>query len=101
MSRLANQAGARKPWPTIVRAVDDFDQSLGQASPIYPDQILVCGAKEHDLKSSDVKLPRSELEVITGVCGSGKLSLSLDTLYAEGQRRHVKSLSSYVLQCVG
>ncbi len=68
---------------------------------MYPDTIFIRGAKEHNLKGIDVKLPRSKLIVITGVSGSGKSSLALDTLYAEGQRRYVESLSSYARQFVG
>ncbi|MBS3783833.1 MAG: excinuclease ABC subunit UvrA, partial [Anaerolineae bacterium] len=68
---------------------------------MYPDQITIRGAKEHNLKSIDVRLPCFKLIVITGVSGSGKSSLALDTLYAEEQRRYVESLSSYARQFVG
>jgi len=68
---------------------------------MVPDQIHVRGAKEHNLKNIDVRLPRFKLTVITGVSGSGKSSLALDTIYAEGQRRYVESLSSYARQFVG
>ncbi|MGD8997342.1 MAG: excinuclease ABC subunit UvrA, partial [Anaerolineae bacterium] len=68
---------------------------------MHPDHIFIRGAKEHNLKNIDVRLPRFELIVITGVSGSGKSSLALDTLYAEGQRRYVESLSSYARQFVG
>ncbi|MGD2178157.1 MAG: excinuclease ABC subunit UvrA, partial [Anaerolineae bacterium] len=68
---------------------------------MFPDQILIRGAKEHNLKNIDVTLPRFKLIVITGVSGSGKSSLALDTLYAEGQRRYVESLSSYARQFLG
>jgi excinuclease ABC subunit A len=68
---------------------------------MYPDYIHIRGAKEHNLKNIDVRLPRFKLIVITGVSGSGKSSLALDTLYAEGQRRYVESLSSYARQFVG
>jgi excinuclease ABC subunit A len=68
---------------------------------MYPDEIHIRGAKEHNLKNIDVKLPRFKLVVVTGVSGSGKSSLALDTLYAEGQRRYVESLSSYARQFVG
>ncbi|MBE9472876.1 MAG: excinuclease ABC subunit UvrA, partial [Chloroflexi bacterium] len=68
---------------------------------MYPDEILIRGAKEHNLKSIDVILPRFKLVVITGVSGSGKSSLAFDTLYAEGQRRYVESLSSYARQFIG
>jgi len=68
---------------------------------MFPDHIVIRGAKEHNLKGIDVRLPRFKLIVITGVSGSGKSSLALDTLYAEGQRRYVESLSSYARQFVG
>lgn len=62
------------------------------------DYILIKGAKEHNLKNIDLKLPRNRLIVITGLSGSGKSSLAFDTIYAEGQRRYVESLSSYARQ---
>ncbi|OQY24670.1 MAG: excinuclease ABC subunit A [Anaerolineaceae bacterium 4572_32.2] len=65
------------------------------------EKILIRGAKEHNLKNIDVILPRFKLVVITGVSGSGKSSLAFDTLYAEGQRRYVESLSSYARQFIG
>jgi excinuclease ABC subunit A len=65
------------------------------------DEILIRGAKEHNLKNIDVRLPRFKLVVITGVSGSGKSSLAFDTLYAEGQRRYVESLSAYARQFIG
>ena len=61
-------------------------------------QIVVLGARQHNLKNIDVHIPRNNLVVITGVSGSGKSSLAFDTLYAEGQRRYVESLSSYARQ---
>ena len=59
------------------------------------DQIFVKGARENNLKNIDVSIPRDKLTVITGLSGSGKSSLAFDTIYAEGQRRYVESLSSY------
>src|SRR6201992_1206843 len=61
-------------------------------------KILVRGAREHNLKNIDVELPRDKLVVITGLSGSGKSSLAFDTIYAEGQRRYVESLSAYARQ---
>jgi excinuclease ABC subunit A len=65
------------------------------------DSILVKGAREHNLKNVDVIIPRDKLVVITGVSGSGKSSLAFDTIYAEGQRRYVESLSAYARQFLG
>ena len=65
------------------------------------DQIVVKGAREHNLKNIDVTIPRDKLVVITGLSGSGKSSLAFDTIYAEGQRRYVESLSSYARQFLG
>ena len=65
------------------------------------EKIIVKGAKEHNLKNSDVEIPREKLVVITGLSGSGKSSLAFDTIYAEGQRRYVESLSSYARMFLG
>ena len=65
------------------------------------DKIIVRGAKEHNLKNITVELPRNKLVVITGLSGSGKSSLAFDTIYAEGQRRYVESLSSYARMFLG
>lgn len=65
------------------------------------DKIIVKGAKEHNLKNIDCHIPRNSLTVITGLSGSGKSSLAFDTIYAEGQRRYLESLSSYARQFLG
>ena len=63
--------------------------------------IEIKGARVHNLKNISLKIPRDKLVVITGVSGSGKSSLAFDTIYAEGQRRYVESLSSYARQFLG
>ena len=65
------------------------------------DKLIIKGAKEHNLKNIDIELPRNKLIVFTGLSGSGKSSLAFDTIYAEGQRRYVESLSSYARQFLG
>src|SRR5213596_1596713 len=62
------------------------------------DRIVIRGAREHNLKNIDLEIPRDQLVVITGLSGSGKSSLAFDTIYAEGQRRYVESLSAYARQ---
>jgi excinuclease ABC subunit A len=65
------------------------------------DRIVIRGARQHNLKNIDVELPRNKLVVISGISGSGKSSLAFDTIYAEGQRRYVESLSAYARQFLG
>ena len=65
------------------------------------DKIVVKGAKEHNLKNINVEIPRDKLVVVTGLSGSGKSSLAFETIYAEGQRRYVESLSAYARQFLG
>jgi excinuclease ABC subunit A len=68
---------------------------------VFIDSIVIKGAREHNLKNVDLVLPRNRLIVVTGLSGSGKSSLAFDTIYAEGQRRYVESLSSYARQFLG
>src|SRR5512145_1041652 len=63
--------------------------------------LIIRGAREHNLKNVNLEIPRDQLVVITGLSGSGKSSLAFDTIYAEGQRRYVESLSSYARQFLG
>ena len=65
------------------------------------DKLIIKGAKEHNLKNVDLEIPRYKLVVFTGLSGSGKSSLAFDTIYAEGQRRYVESLSAYARQFLG
>ena len=64
-------------------------------------KIEVLGARVHNLKNIDVSIPRNSLTVITGLSGSGKSSLAFDTIYAEGQRRYIETLSAYARQFLG
>ncbi|MCW8849319.1 MAG: excinuclease ABC subunit UvrA, partial [Melioribacteraceae bacterium] len=68
---------------------------------IDQDKIIIKGAREHNLKNIDLEIPRNALTVITGLSGSGKSSLAFDTIYAEGQRRYIESLSAYARQFLG
>ena len=65
------------------------------------DKIIVKGARENNLKNVNIEIPKNKLTVMTGVSGSGKSSLAFDTIYAEGERRYVESLSSYARQFLG
>lgn len=69
--------------------------------PMNTDKIIIKGARQHNLKNIDLELPKNKLVVFTGISGSGKSSLAFDTLYAEGQRRYVESLSAYARQFLG
>jgi len=73
--------------------------SCGGASIDHgPDKLVIRGARQHNLKNISLEIPRNSLTVITGLSGSGKSSLAFDTIYAEGQRRYVESLSAYARQ---
>ena len=65
---------------------------------VMADKIKIVGAKEHNLKNVSLEIPKNELVVFTGVSGSGKSSLAFDTIFAEGQRRYIESLSTYARQ---
>ena len=82
-----------------IRVSDGYEGSLMDGSVAVRDHVIrVRGAREHNLKNIDVTIPRDSLVVITGLSGSGKSSLAFDTIYAEGQRRYVESLSAYARQ---
>ena len=87
MSGLETDDGA--PQGAVTRAM---------ASPRSPESIVIRGARTHNLKNIDLTIPTGKLVVLTGVSGSGKSSLAFDTIYAEGQRRYVESLSAYARQ---
>ena len=92
--------GARAPNPSK-QAARPARRSVPPSSLLAPselDHVLIRGAREHNLQSVDVTIPKRKLVVLTGVSGSGKSSLAFDTLYAEGQRRYVESLSAYARQ---
>src|SRR5690242_11464208 len=85
------------PGPSLVSP-----PSAAQLSPaMAEDALIVRGAREHNLRNIDVVIPRDRLTVVTGLSGSGKSSLAFDTIYAEGQRRYVESLSAYARQFLG
>ena len=70
-------------------------------SQVIDKQIIIEGAEMHNLKNIDLSIPKKKLVVVTGLSGSGKSSLAFDTIYAEGQRRFIESLSSYTRQFLG
>ncbi|MFN3940239.1 MAG: excinuclease ABC subunit A, partial [Chitinophagales bacterium] len=83
---------------SITKAINTKGKGKKPAASSDNSKIFIKGAREHNLKNIDVAIPRNQLVAVTGVSGSGKSSLTIDTLYAEGQRRYVESLSSYARQ---
>src|SRR5215471_16519396 len=83
---------------SLFRTAAIISAAVNRPFPDMQDKIIVRGAREHNLKNIDVEMPRNSLVVITGLSGSGKSSLAFDTIYAEGQRRCVESLSAYARQ---
>ena len=81
----------------ILKMVTDFMKG----KEVMKDEIKVLGARVHNLQNIDVTIPRNKLVVITGLSGSGKSSLAFDTIYAEGQRRYMETLSAYARQFLG
>eukprot|EP01034_Spumella_vulgaris_P016264 gene16264-20778_t len=84
--------------PTDGQYVADSADGRYLANALAAQRIAIRGARTHNLKNVDLDIPRNQLVVITGLSGSGKSSLAFDTLYAEGQRRYVESLSAYARQ---
>src|SRR5580658_7063637 len=80
----------------VKKKIAENGRSIAAAPPA--DAIFIKGARVHNLKNIDVSIPRNRLVVVTGVSGSGKSSLTIDTLFAEGQRRYAESLSAYARQ---
>src|SRR4051794_14246870 len=102
--KLPAICGRTSTWTTrtaySTRCTRRSEASL-EPVPQQGDQIVISGAREHNLKDLHLRLPRNALVVITGLSGSGKSSLAFDTIYAEGQRRYVESLSAYARQFLG
>src|SRR4026208_419573 len=94
----AHETRESREYNTVSTADNEstFDDNIGGG-----EGIVVRGAREHNLKGVDATIPRDSLTVITGLSGSGKSSLAFDTIYAEGQRRYVESLSPYARQFLG
>ena len=90
-----------KPDSSPAHKTVDTDDSLYLGRSLAQTRIAIRGARTHNLKNIDLDIPRNQLVVITGLSGSGKSSLAFDTLYAEGQRRYVESLSAYARQFLG
>ena len=98
-TRSPGEAAGRRPASRAGRAEADAGRYLGSCAARRRRRLIrVRGARTHNLKNIDLDIPRNRLVVITGLSGSGKSSLAFDTLYAEGQRRYVESLSAYARQ---
>ncbi len=92
---------AVETFEALCGIMGDVRTSVLKRMSMEPSEIIIRGAQQHNLKHIDVRIPRNSLVVLTGVSGSGKSSLAFDTIYAEGQRRYVESLSSYARQFLG
>ena len=91
---------APAPATTLHEKAAQLDGSRVLSGGALEDVIRVRGARQHNLRNVDVTIPRNRLVVFTGVSGSGKSSLAFDTIFAEGQRRYVESLSAYALSLI-
>ena len=83
---------------TSLEAVDRPAAPVPVAGDAAQREIVILGAREHNLRNVNIRIPRDKLVVLTGISGSGKSSLAFDTIYAEGQRKYVESLSAYARQ---
>ncbi|MFM7317049.1 MAG: hypothetical protein ACKO5E_08875 [bacterium] len=102
VAKNLNAAGRHNPAPQSAAASTPEVELNSQAKECSPESVIrIRGAREHNLRGVNVDLPRGQLICMTGVSGSGKSSLAFDTLFAEGQRRYVESLSSYARQFLG
>ena len=106
MLRMGALCGARYIYGTVNIVTTEFshiysERGMNMAKDLVKEYITIKGAREHNLKGIDLQIPRNELVVLTGLSGSGKSSLAFDTIYAEGQRRYMESLSSYARQFLG
>ncbi len=100
---LADKRTERRLRPAVCcySAAGEIARALIPFPLLMDDRIVVRGAREHNLKNIDLDIPRNQLVVVTGLSGSGKSSLAFDTIYAEGQRRYMESLSAYARQFLG
>ncbi|PCI18991.1 excinuclease ABC subunit A [Candidatus Wolfebacteria bacterium] len=97
-NKILNEAGKKIVKGARIHPGTNVKKGTGQVIPRSDDVIAVKGARTHNLKNIDVSMPRNKMIVFTGLSGSGKSSLAFDTIFAEGQRRYVESLSSYARQ---
>jgi len=91
-------AKAKKTTRKTAKKAAKKSDAAAAAAAVKPREIVIIGAKQHNLRNIDVRIPRDKMVVITGLSGSGKSSLAFDTIYAEGQRKYVESLSAYARQ---
>ena len=101
MAKKAAPASKESPRATPVARTQHLLPETSVHAPRRSDALVVRGAREHNLRNISVTIPRDKLTVVTGLSGSGKSSLAFDTIYAEGQRRYVESLSAYARQFLG